>query len=153
MPGVPWEAVQRLGRFAGLQYKGDRIYKSEAEDDFSALPTEVQDALVVVGRLVDDPAPVVKAEFPHTKEDGDKAKAAAVAQAKAATSTAVKERPLKPGEGRQYATEILANLVKQLRQDRPSLSEADAWVSVLETPEGAKWYGIGEQADQESRRK
>lgn len=65
--GVPWDAVQRLGRFAGLREVGDRIFKSEdSEDpDFSQLPAEVQDALVVIGRLAPDA--VEKSEQPETQ--------------------------------------------------------------------------------------
>lgn len=156
MSGVPWAAVQRLGQFAGLREEGDRIFKSEAneESDFSRLPAEVREALVVIGRLGPDAVekseqPVQQAVFPHTKADADRAKAKAEGG-----GTAVKESSkLQPGQGRQFATEILANMVQKLRKSKPNISEADAWVQVLDTPEGAGWYNSGEIAEQESRRK
>ena len=155
--GVPWDAVARLGQFAGLRSEGDRIFKSEANEDpdFSGLPAEVREALVTIGRLApDEPVhlapndrqPVAKAEVPHTKADGDAAKAAA--------GTAVKERKLRPGEGRKMASDVIAEDVKRIRKEHPNWSEAKTWSWALENDQHAiDTYTRGEIAEAQSRTK
>jgi hypothetical protein len=151
MSGVPWAAVQTLGQFAGIREEGNRIFKSETNEDpdFTRLPVEVQNALVVLGRLAPDPEPVQKsepvqqAEFPlASKAAGDKAKAEA--------GTA---KRLVPGEARKMASDIIAADVKRIRKEHPNWSEAKTWSWALENDEHAiLTYNRGEQAERESRR-
>ena len=88
--------------------------------------------------------PVEKAEFPHTAEDGDKAKAAAAA----------KERKLRPGEGRKMASDVIAEDVKRIRKEHPNWSEAETWSWALEHDQHAiDTYTRGEIAEAQSRTK